>query len=185
MELRNLKPVLSGMCMAVIFTGCLLGEDEKAEAPLRTYENGVYTDRELGYRIAFPPGWIVDAPTDYESLGLDVVALGTTPPSKTPPEVVVWRDSLFYGTLRERVELYHDNENSFRDSSAIRAAEIRGGVEVIPVDEWYYLSYFTQKTRFLYFERRGYAVRIGLTHASANFDTSSQLRFVDSSLSFF
>jgi hypothetical protein len=184
MELRDLKPVLSGMCMAVIFTGCLLGEDEKAEAPLRTFENGVYTDRELGYRVAFPPQWSVSAPTGYE--GFDLSGVGYASGSKYPPQVTLWRDSLYSDEiLREKIETRHDPEYAFRDSAVIRPAEMRGGVEVTPVDEWYYLDYLTHKTRILYFERRGYMVRIRLTHASANFDTSSQLRFVDSSLTFF
>ena len=188
------KPVRSGLSllalcallMGSMLGGCVLGgDDPKDEGPARTFSKGVYTDSEFGYRLTFPAGWYVTA-YDPPFYGLIDFSGYQTTGKGANPSAYATHDSLYDDeTLSEMVHYRHDPEYGFRDSSVILPAEVRGGVEVIPVNAWNYDDFGTVRTRVLYFVRRHNMIIVKLTHYAASFDTSADLHSVDASLTFF
>ena len=101
-----------------------------------------------------------------------------------PPATAYATHDSFYleETLAEEVQFRYEYVG---DSSQILPAETRGGVEVIPVNTWRWYDLGTEKTRDLCFLRKGNLVTVKFVHYAAYFDTSADLRYLDSSLTFF
>jgi hypothetical protein len=167
---------------AVLLTGCLLGGDD-SKARLRSYANGLYTDREFGYSLSFPKDWRVSA-YDPPYYGLIDLSAFKTTGKNAHPGAYATHDSLYDDdTLAEWVESWYGT--TYRDSSVVRAADIRGGVELIRVDAWSHDDYGTERMRILCFKRKNSVVSIHLMHYAAYIDTSADIRALDSSLTFF
>jgi hypothetical protein len=178
------RPRLGAFLAVFLLTGCLVGTEEDG-ARARSFSGGVYTDHELGYSLQFPTDWTVLA-YDPPYYGILDFYAAKNDGKNARPTAYATHDSIFSDsyTLPEWVEALH-GESFYRDSAVIYPPEIRGGVEVIPVDAWDYEDYGTERSRILYFMRARTFVAVHFIYYAAHFDTSAELRALDSSLTFF
>jgi len=171
---------------ALLLAACVIDPEDPGKTPpeasTRSFKGFVYADSALGYRFTVPSDWHGYVYTGEDTLTLDFWGFKQTG-KFILPGVIVTSEELVDSTLRARVE--YRNDGGFRDSAVVRGSEFRGGVEVIPVDRWYFGEYVTERSRRLYFFRNGQVVLLEFSHAAASFDTSSEIRFIDSSLTFF
>jgi hypothetical protein len=182
--LKTLSMALACAALSALVSGCILDGDGTNGNSKRTYsvKTRIYTDQELGYKLTFPEGWLVQAaPKDGYGL-IDFIGLDRqgkfSEPSASAYHTLAYED--------ETLQSYVDNYGSYSgDSARILPLELRHGVEVIAIDSWSYDSYYTERSRVLHFIRNGHLVKLSFAHLAANFDTSAAIRFLDSSLTFF
>jgi hypothetical protein len=185
-----MKPFLC-LALGLLLTGCLTQNEEPGRigGATRFYENGIYTDLELGYSVRVPKGWSVGVGSG-EGAAFDLRA------NRKEGGLRAWH---LEATAAEPLEAYvahRTGENSYADSETVHPVEMRGGVPVIVVEdfneyqeydsmesEWKTIS--VERRRILYFARAGRMVTIYLYDESSGFTAAADFAAIDSSLTFF
>jgi hypothetical protein len=172
---------------ALLLAGCLTeGEPDRIGGDTRFFENGLYTDAELGYSLHVGAGWNARvAASPYALFNFELTRNGTT--------ITGW---FFDQEPLEAYVAHRTGERSLADSEAVRPVEIRGGVAVIAVDTWdtytewdpeeydWVLDSY-ERERTLYFVRAGKMVTIRFTNEGATSASDVDFAAIDSSLTFF
>jgi hypothetical protein len=175
---------------ALLLTGCLTGgEPDRIGGDVRFFENGIYTDTELGYSLRVPAGWKVRVDSNANALfNFEFARQGTT--------ITGWYFDLDPLEPLEAYVAHRTGEWSLADSEVVRPVEMRGGVAVIAVDTWDAYSEWDpeesdwvldsyERERTLYFVRAGKMVTIRFTNEGATSASDADFAAIDSSLTFF
>src|SRR6186713_3117709 len=131
--MRHTLLIVSGFA-ALLLTGCINDNDSEDGGrkgyETRFYENQTFVDSEIGYTVSFPASWKVDVAVHPLS-NLDLLA------TQKNAFVYIFHTDIWAGETFDQYVAHRTGENSYADSEVVYPPELRGGVTVQRVDQWF------------------------------------------------